>query len=75
MKTILEVKHLLCHMCEKNFTDEKEFLSHMKLHGFTPNDCFHYDSHQGRDFCCNPQIASNKCLGVDCGKFENVLTH
>jgi hypothetical protein len=34
-------------------------------------DCDHLDPTQGRNHCCTDKVKSNKCIGVDCGEFNN----
>jgi hypothetical protein len=35
------------------------------------DNCIHFDECQGRNHCLNTEMYSSKCIGVDCGHFDD----
>jgi hypothetical protein len=35
-----------------------------------PANCIHFSEDQGRNHCCTDKVPGNKCIGTNCGHFE-----
>lgn len=36
-----------------------------------PSSCIHFSEDQGRNHCLTDKVPGNKCIGVDCGEYND----